>query len=131
MQGHFDRIRLCPLELGDLARREVGAVAERDQLAVPLLEAPDRARNRDSPQRVVLEVAVVSGLQLLRDVLELRRPSLDAAPRDPDQPRDRLALARVVALAVAEGPLERLARQVLGVWAVADAVGDVRVHALD
>jgi hypothetical protein len=112
VQGDFDRIRLRPLELGDLARRQVGALAESDQLAVTLLEACDRSGERDPPQRVVPELAVVGSVQLLGCMLELWRPALDAATCDPDQPRDRFALAGVVALAVAEGPLERLARQI-------------------
>jgi hypothetical protein len=101
VERDFDRVRLRTLELCDLARGEIGAVAEGDQLAVTLLEPPDGAGEGDPAKGVVLEVAVVGRVDVLCGVLKCRRPSLDAPARDPDQPRDRLAFLRVVALAVA------------------------------
>ena len=56
---------------------------------------------------------------------------VDAATRDPEQPGDRLSLAPVVRAAVAERALERVARRVLRVGTVAEAVGRVRVDAPD
>ena len=92
MEGDFDRVRLDALELRDLARGEIGPVAERDQLAVTLLELPDGAGDGDPTERVVLEVAVVGSVHVLCGVLERPGLSLHAPAGDPDQPCDRLAL---------------------------------------
>ena len=56
---------------------------------------------------------------------------VDAAARDPDEPADRLALGGVERVAVAQRADEGLVRHVLGVGAVAQAVGDVGVHPAD
>ena len=65
VQRDLDRVRLRALELGDLSGREIGAVAERDELAIAGLETGHRSRDLDSADRVILEVAVVGGVQVL------------------------------------------------------------------
>ena len=55
----------------------------------------------------------------------------DLSSRDADQPRGRIALAGVEAIAVAERAFDRRRGDVLGVRAVADPVCDVRVDAAD
>jgi hypothetical protein len=131
VQSHFDGVRAQVERLGDLARCQVGAVAQRDQLAVALVEARDRVRQHEAPESHILEVALVKALGNLPGELEGRRPPLDQPSGDADQPGQRLTFLRVVALAVAERPFEGLARQVLRVRPTADAVRDVRVDALD
>src|SRR6266498_5073935 len=118
MQGDFDRIRLRAVQLGDLPGREISSVTEPDQLSVAFLEPADRAREDDSAQRIVFQVASVAGLVVLGRYFELCRPAFDAPAGDADQPSDRLALLRVVALLVAQRSLERLARDVLRVGPV-------------
>jgi hypothetical protein len=122
VERDLDGVRLQVEHRGDLAGGQVGPVTERDQLAVAGLEPPDRAGQREAAERLVLELPRV---RLVGDVdreLQARRPSLDATAGDSDQPRQRLALAGVVALPVPDRALERLARDVLGVRPVTDPV---------
>ena len=60
-----------------------------------------------------------------------RQGIVDAAPRDPDQPGQRLSPGGVVALPVAQSALEDLARDVLRIRPVAQAVRDIRVDPPD
>ena len=82
MERDLDRVRLRPVELGDLARSEIGAVAERDQLAVAVLEVRDRARERNLAERLVLEVAVIGRRRdCSRRELELKAGGLRCSAR--------------------------------------------------
>ena len=125
MQGDFDGI--CPQieRLGDLPRGEIGAVAERDQLAVAVVEARDSTRQGQTADRCFFEVARIGAFGELGCELEAWRSTFDQAPRDSDQPGERLAFARVVALAIAQSTLKSLAREVLRVRPGADAIGDI------
>src|SRR5688500_14421590 len=102
MKRHLDRIRTRPEQLRNLARSEIGPVAERDQLAVTLIERVDRARDSQAPDRLRLEIAGRRLVHSFARQLEPRPAAVDAALRDPEQPGDRLAFLRVVALPVAE-----------------------------
>ena len=125
--GARPRPRSSAEQLRDLPRRQVGAVAERDQLAVALVELRDRSRHASRRTSSSSRSPVARPRpSLIRRRLGAR-PAVDAAAGDPDQPGDRLALRRVVARAVAERALERLTRHVLGFGAGADPVGDVGV----
>src|SRR5919204_6563256 len=132
MECDLDGVRLHPDDLSDLARGEIGAVTERDELALALVERGDGLRDLETPERIVLEIAR-RGLVLDIGLGETRRTRRlgDAPPCDADQPRNRVAFPRVVALAVPERPLERVARDVLGLHTRPDPVGDVRVDATD
>src|SRR5438067_8270061 len=97
VERHLDCVRLKSEHLGDLASRQVGAVLERDELAVALAEAGHRGCELESTRGVVLEIAGCRRLRRLVDELEPVSEELaDTAPRDPEQPGDGLATRRVV-----------------------------------
>src|SRR5581483_4870964 len=131
VERDLDRVRAQLEQLSDLARGEVGAVAERDELAVALVEPRHRLAELKPAERALL----VPLARALRRLVDRRLPAErgvgDAAADDADEPGGRIAAARVEARAVAERTLEGLARDVLGVRPVADPVGDVRVDARD
>src|SRR5581483_10095564 len=117
-----------------LARRESRAVAQRDQVAGALVEPADRVGERHALDR--LEADVLRGGRLVFLVQRLRPDARDelivhAPARDAQQPGERAAACVVEARAVSQRPLEHLARDVLGLGAVPQAVGDVGVHAPD
>src|SRR3989442_970191 len=51
VERDLDRVRPETEDLADPPRAEVGAVAEGDQLLLPLLEGRDRRREREPPDR--------------------------------------------------------------------------------
>ena len=65
MQRHLDGVRLLPEQGGDVLRLQVGAVAERDQLAVADAKGRDRVGEVE-PQDDELRRAVDAGSGLLR-----------------------------------------------------------------
>ena len=87
VERHLDRVRLRALELGDLPRCEICAVAKRDQLAIPLLEPADCAVD-SSIRRIVSPSRSTdrSTCRALRRELERLGSPFDAAACDPDQP---------------------------------------------
>jgi len=130
VERDLDGVDAHPEQLADLLRGQVGAVAEGDELAVACVEGGDGAGELEPPDGVAGEVARGRPLRHLLDrLLAVGHVRGDAAARDPDQPRDRVALRRVEAVAVAERAREGLGGDVLRVGAVADPVGDVRVDA--
>src|SRR5436190_5186982 len=132
VEGDLDRIRPQAQLLADLPRGQVGAVPERDQLLVAGVEPLDRVPERQPPDGFFLEVAGRRLRGRLRHRLGGWRDGIDDAPAgDSDQPRDRLALPMVVAVAIAQRSLEHIARDVLSIRAVTDPVGDVRIDPAD
>ena len=132
VQRNLDGVRLHVEHLADLARGEVGAVAQGDQLPVARAEQRDRLPEIEPEGGVRGELArgdllgdVLDGNRLLAEVLA------DAAPGDPDQPGCGVAAARVEPVAVAQRTLERGRGDVLRVGAVPDPVGDVGVDPPD
>ena len=132
MERDVDCSRLHREQLSDLARAEIGAVPERDELAVEVAEGRDRGSDREPQKGLALELV---RCRRLPDVARWERPPpqevVDARAGDSDEPALRPAFPRIEARAVTEGPLDRRARHVLGVRAVADPVGDVRVDPPD
>ena len=132
MERHLDRVRLQAEELADLAGSQVGAVAERDQLAVAVAERRHRLAKIEPRRRVGIELSRRDLVRQLRHGERLRAEVLaDLSSGNADQPRGRIALAGVEAVAVAERAFESRRGDVLGVGPVADPVGDVRVDAVD
>ena len=132
VERDLDGVRLQADELADLAGGQVGAVAERDQLAVALAERRHRPAKVEPRRRVGIELSRRDLIGHLGDGERLRTEVLaDLSSGDPDQPRSRFTLAGVEAVAVAERAFDRRRGDVLGVGAVADPVGDVRVDAAD
>ena len=120
MKRNLHRIRLQAQDLADLAGGEIGAVAQRDQIARTLVEAPHRGGNREPLQGLHFQIFAGGQVRLMTAF----GPGpchgvVDAAAGDPDQPRQRLPTGRVVALAVAQGAFEDLARNVFGIGPVA------------
>ena len=132
VQCDLDGVRLHVEHLADLARGEVGAVAQRDQFPVARAEERHRLPQIEPEGGVRCELARGD---LLRDALDGNRPLAevlaDAAPGDPDQPGCGVAAAGVEPVAVAQRALERGRGDVLGVGAVPDPVGDVGVDPPD
>src|SRR5581483_5732660 len=118
-------------QLGDLRRREVAAVAERDQLAVAVAQLGERAGEHHPPDGLLLEVAAVGRLHRLVVLPRPRQEVVGAPARDAEQPCDGRPLAPVEAPPVPERTLEHLAGHVLGVRPVAEAVLGVGVHLPD
>jgi hypothetical protein len=90
VERNVDGVRLHLQELGDLPAREIGPVAERDQLALAWIERADCVGDRepfDRTRRMVAGVGpfVDGGMSAL-----LPPPVVDAAAGDPDQPREGL-----------------------------------------
>lgn len=114
VERDLDRVRALAQELGDLARAQIAAVAEGEQLAVELREDPHAGGEVEPARGLLGDVGRVGALGPFRCGYQLRcRRVGDAAAGDADQPGKGLAPARVVALPVAKGPLEALAGDVL------------------
>ena len=132
MQGDLDGVRLHVEHLADLARGEVGAVAQRDQLTVARAEQRDCVPEIEPRRGVCCQF---SRRDLLGNALDGSRPLsevlADAAPGDADEPGSGIAAARVEPVAVAQRTFDRRRRDVLSVRAVPDPVGDVRVDPPD
>ena len=132
MEGDVDGVRRQFEDLGDLARAEVGAVAERDELAVLRLEPRDGIDDGEALGDLVREIL---RRRLIVGLVGRQRPGTlvlhDAGARDADEPAERLPALRVVGRAVANGAQHRLARHVLGVRSGTDAIRNVRVDAPD
>src|SRR5439155_10860025 len=96
-------------ELSDLRRCQVSAVTERQQFAVALRQLRQRGLEIDPPRGLLLEILwcrrLVAGIRNRAR----RRRGRQTPAGDPDQPRGRLALVLVVAVLVAQRPLEGLA----------------------
>src|SRR5205823_8704068 len=118
MERDVDCSRLHREQLSDLARAEIGAVPERDELAVEVAEGRDRGSDREPQKGLALELV---RCRRLPDVARWERPPaqevVDARAGDSDEPALRPAFPRIEARAVTEGPLDRRARHVLGVRA--------------
>jgi hypothetical protein len=124
-------------ELRDLRACQVCAVAEREDLAVPICEVGERFRERGL-QTEVRPVAVDARQRLRVCVLQgnVRRVWGPCAvvvdqqvARDREQPRADCGAARVEAVPRPQRPLEALLRQVLGVVPVVQPVGEKAVDA--
>ena len=117
-------------QLPDLARAQVGAVAQRDQFAVAIVESRD-GRRRPSADGRRRPRGRRRGQSLVerRDHGALAQVVVRRSARAmPITQLSGVALARVVRRAVAQRALDRRARDILGVVAVADPVRDVRVR---
>jgi len=129
VQRDLDRVRPELEQLPDLPGGEIGAVTERDELAVAFVEPAERAGKVEPKRRVPF------GHRQLWRVLDELQPAgeqvLDGASGDSDEPSRRRAPARVVARAVTERALERIRGRVLGVRAVAEPVSAVGVDPPD
>jgi hypothetical protein len=92
VERHLNGIRLQTEDLPDLARGEIGAVSERDEVLGTLVEALNRCCNREPLERLAFEIFGRADLQLLAG-LGARPPHrvVYAAACDPDQPRQRLS----------------------------------------
>ena len=122
-------IRLHVEKLPDLAGGQICAVAKRNELSFALVELGDSCAELDATDGVVLVPFDHALGRLLRWQLAARPRRIgDAPPRDTDQPRRSFAAPRVETVSVAQGTLKGLARDVICLGAVADAIRDVRVH---
>src|SRR5262249_18549507 len=133
LERDLDGMRLLAGDLCYLLRGQVGTEAKRDELAARLVELRDRGTEGQTANRIGGKSA---GRRRVRRLVELvrRAPEREigeAAAGDADQPADRRALRRVVAVPVAERTGKGLARDVLGVGPVADPVRDVGVDRAD
>lgn len=128
-QSHLDRVGGGAGQLGDLAGAHVRAVAKRDQLAVALTQAVDGLLQHDP-----IHDLVVGLIERRFPVIVGRQGYPDAtvgqdATSDTEQPRNRLTFRSVVAPPIADGAREHLPSDVVGLGPVADAIGDICVHA--
>ena len=81
MEGNVDGVRRRLEELGDLARAEVGAVAERDELAVLRLETGDGVDDGEALADLVREILrrrMIIGLGVLLWQARTRTPKQPA-----------------------------------------------------
>jgi hypothetical protein len=100
VQSDLDCVRPQAENLRDPARAEVGAVAQGDQLLLALVEARDRGRERETPDRALLEIAAVCRLRELQRQQRPGRHRLGkTAPGNADQPRERRSSRGVVGFA--------------------------------
>ena len=131
MEGNLDGVRLQVENPGDLLGAEIGAEAQREELAVALVKLRDSVAEIETLERRLLMTLFCTLGHLGRQRRTAKHVVGDAAPRDPDQPGGRLAAPRVVAVAIAKRALEGLVRNVLRVGPVTDAIGDVAVDTAD
>jgi hypothetical protein len=125
VQGYLDGVRLHLHYRGDLLRSEVGAVPQRDELLVALLELGDRAR--DVHPLLGLLVQLVEPGRVSKLGFRQRSSVGDHIPRNAYQPRERLTLPQVEAVAIADCAFKCLRGDVLGVGPVTNSVCDICV----
>ena len=133
VERDFDGVRLQAEDLPDLPRREVGAVAQRQEIARAIIEHVDGGGERHAPHDVDFEVFCRGNLGRLRERRSYpRSPSIvDAASCDTEKPLQRLSARLVITRAIPQSSLEDLARHVFGIRPVTDAVRHVGVDAPD
>src|SRR4051812_16432210 len=128
MQGDLDRVRPLVEQLGDLAHLEVGAVAERNELAVALAKTGDRSPHGQPLERVRLDVLRGAHVVHLRaHGGPAAKVICDAGARDAEHPGLLRSLCGIEARAVAKRTLERAAGHILRLRPVPDPVGNVRI----
>src|SRR3954447_22333780 len=130
MERDFDRIGAEVEELADLADRKVRPVTKRDQLAVAFVKTSNGApQNHPRDDSVLHRLGTWDLGKLLHRYLRQPGQAGDHSSCDSDQPFDGLPLRSVVASPVAHGALERLARHILSIGAVSNAVRNIRIDA--
>ena len=131
MERDLYGIRPQSEDLRDLPRLQVRAITHGDEFALARVEGRDRRVKIDSAYDFLLEITGGRDICVIRHRVPRPHHRLQLTTGDPDQPGDGVAFRRLVATAITKCALEYVARDVLGVRAVADPVGDVRVDATD